>query len=388
MADPPAKTQRGVLGGSAWTLGRVSGIDVGVDQTWLLVFALITASLGATFSAEHPGWGRLTAWTAGLATSLLFFASIVLHELGHSLVAQRLGVRVRSITLFVFGGVAQMESEPRRPRDEVAIAVAGPLVSAALGALCLGAAGLAEGRVGGVVLAWLGRINLVLAAFNVIPGFPLDGGRVLRGIVWAVTGSFERATRAAAAAGSLFAYALMALGAATALFGGEIVSGLWLAFIGWFLLSAARASVGQLVLERILASVRAADVMEPVDDASVSRALSVQDAVAGAVMRHGLRTLYVVDPDGTLRGLVTLRELAGVPLERRPGTPVGEVMVESDRLVTLGPGDSGWTALRRMAAHGVNQLPVVERGRLVGALTRERLLALVQTRMTLAQEAA
>ncbi len=214
----------GVFGGTAWSVARVSGIDVAIDRSWILIFLLITYSLSARFGAEHPEWEAVARWSAALLASVLFFVSIVLHELGHSLTARRFGVSVRSITLFLFGGIARLDSEPERPRDEILIAIAGPLTSVALGVgfLLLAALAPESGRLAELLhttFSWLGTINLVLAAFNVLPGFPLDGGRVLRGVVWALSGSFERATRSAAAAGSLLAYSLMALGALAALQG-------------------------------------------------------------------------------------------------------------------------------------------------------------------------
>jgi Zn-dependent protease len=383
-----ARPPRGVFGGSAWSVGRVFGIELAVDHSWVLIFALITVSLGGSFAAENPDWGPLAAWGAALVASLLFFASIVLHELGHSLTAQRFGLRVRSITLFVFGGMAQMASQPRRPRDEVLIALAGPVVSMGLGAGFLAAAGAFDGAggTGAVVFAWLGRINVILALFNVVPGFPLDGGRVLRGILWSVTGSFERATHIAATSGSLFAYGLMALGAVSVLFGGPIVGGLWIAFIGWFLLTAARATAGQVVIERILERVIAGQAMESVAGACLGGDERAADVAAEAVLRRGQRTFYIVDPAGDLRGLVTLRELVGIPAEERSNTRVDAVMIPAPELAIIGPLETGWAAFARMAERSVNQLPVVANGRLLGALTRERLIALVQAGLALEGE--
>jgi CBS domain-containing protein len=274
----------------------------------------------------------------------------------------------------------------------VLVAAAGPAVSLVLGAGSLACAAALPGTSGmgaiaGAVLAWVGRINLILAAFNVVPGFPLDGGRVLRGVLWAATGSFERATNTAATCGSLFAYVLMSFGALTALFGGQIVSGLWLVFIGWFLLSAARATAGQVAIERILQRVFASDVMESVQGACLTGAESASTVTSEAVLRHGLRTFYVVDSGGRLRGLLTLNELARIPVESRPGTRIEEVMIPTARLATIGPNESGWTAFQRMAERNVNQLPVVQEGVLVGGLTRERLLALVQAGLALGGEA-
>ena len=388
--EPDSRRERGVFGGSAWRLGRVAGLEIAIDYSWLLIFVLVTVSLTRVLAAEVEVQAGPTRWVAALFVSLLFFASIVLHELGHSLTAIRLGVRVRSITLFVFGGLARLESEPRRPRDEVLIAVAGPLVSVALGGIFLWLAGAwsqiaGEGLASGG-LGWLGRINLTLAVFNAVPGFPLDGGRVLRGLVWSATGSFERATRVAAACGAVFAYTLITLGALFALLGGQVLAGLWLAFIGWFLLSAARATVGQVVLERILESVRVGDVAESVDGALLSGTESVAQIAHEAVLRRGLRSFYVVDGARRLVGLVTLRELAATPPERRDFTRISEVMLPAERLEVVAPRASGWLAFRRMAERGVNQLPVVEGGVLLAAVTRERLLDLVRSELALEAE--
>ena len=383
-------TRRGVLGGGAWVLGRISGIELAIDHSWILIFALITFSLRTQLAQEHETWSLLQQWSSALATSLLFFASIVIHEFGHSLTAQRLGVRVRSITLFVFGGVAQLESEPKRPRDEIVIAIAGPLASVALG---FGFGALASALAAGVdpaaemgsleaMTRWLSRINFVLVAFNAVPGLPLDGGRVLRGVVWALTGSFERATSVAATSGTLVAYALIFLGIASALGSGQWVGGLWLVFIGWFLLSAARSSVGQLVIERVLSGVRSGDIAESHTETLISGAETVAALVAETVLRRGIRTLYVVDAAGRLAGLVTLRELAGVPSAERPTTRAMEVMVPSGSLAVLHPEESAWVAMKRMAERGVNQLPVVVDGRLLGSVTRERLLTVVQAGLT------
>jgi Zn-dependent protease/CBS domain-containing protein len=376
---------RGVFGGGAWEIGTFSGIQIAIDHSWVLIAALISFSLASHFGMEYPAWGPIARWATALVTSALFFLSLVLHELGHSLTAQHLGVRVRSITLFLFGGVAQLESEPKRPRDEIAIAIAGPLVSLALALLFGGAGSFAETSGSGMaseipagMLIWLGRINFALALFNCLPGFPLDGGRVLRGIVWGITGSFERATRQAAATGSVVAYGLILLGIVAVLAGGQIISGLWLAFIGWFLLSAARSTVSQLVLERVLSRVRVGEVAIRVDDVCIDPTTTVESLVNEAVLGRGIRTFYVTDPDGALLGLISLPELVGVRPEARSTTRAEEIMRPASQLTTIGAHENTWTAFMQMAKHGVNQLPVLEGRVLLGAVTRERLLVLVQ----------
>jgi Zn-dependent protease len=309
-----------------------------------------------------------------------FFASIVLHELGHSLVAQALGIRVRSITLFLFGGVAQLESEPRKPAHEVVIALAGPAVSFALAAAFTALASLAnEASLASGGLAWLGRVNLALAIFNLAPGFPLDGGRVLRGVVWAATGSFALATRIAAGSGAVIAALLMFAGVASFFATRDLVGGLWLVFLGWFLLSASRSAVGAMHVERILGAVRVRDVLEPVRHALVSDDAIVAEVVAAQILRAGLRTLWVVDPrDDRLLGVATLRELASVPAEQRATTRVAAVMTPAARVTSVSPEDTALVGMQRLGAASVNQLPVLENGRLIGALTRERLLGLLQ----------
>lgn len=369
---------RGVFGGQAWGLGEISGIQIAIDHSWILIAALISFSLASHFGGEYPDWGPVATWGTALVTSGLFFLSLVLHELGHSLVAQRLGVGVRSITLFVFGGVAQLDSEPKRPRDEILIAVAGPLVSLALAVTFEGLARVVDSEMAGGMLTWLGRINWMLALFNCLPGFPLDGGRVLRGIVWGITGSFERATRLAAASGSLLAYGLILMGIVGVIGSGQIVGGLWLAFIGWFLLSAARASVGQLVLERVLSRVPVGQVAARVDDTCIGADTTVESLVNEAVLGRGIRTFYVTDSNGHLLGLISLKELVGVRPADRPTTRADEIMRPAVELFSITLSENAWTAFLQMARHGVNQLPVLEGRKLLGAVSRERLLALVQ----------
>ena len=243
-------------------LGRVLGIPIGVNYSWFIIFSLITYSLTMLFEELHPDWTYPSRIAFGVATSLLFFVSVVLHELGHSVMALRYHIPVRSITLFVFGGIAQISREPGKPAHEFNIAIAGPLVSAALGGLFYGLQWLTRDALEGIATlgGWLGGINLMLAVFNLVPGFPLDGGRILRAVVWRLTGSFERATAMAAASGQLFAYGFIFLGVVQAV-AGNVVGGMWIAFIGWFLLNAAQLSSAQLRFRSGLGGITARDVM-------------------------------------------------------------------------------------------------------------------------------
>ena len=388
MAEPGERSLQGPFGRPALRLGRVLGIEVGLDFTWVFIFLLITLSLSRQLGAQHETWPAAARWAGALAASLLFFASILLHELGHSVTSNALGVPVRSITLFLFGGLASLSKEPERPRDEFLIGAAGPAVSVLLGlvflllSLLLPAEPLLSEVTAGV-LAWLGWINLVLAGFNLFPGFPLDGGHLLRAAVWAWTGSLERATRVAAGMGALFATGLIGLGILIAIPGGNLLGGLWLVFIGWFVLSAARGSTTQMVLERGLSLLRVREVVDS-DPPTVSRAASVADVIAGPVLKQGQRWLLVRDHEGPV-GLVTLHEIKSVPEELRANTPIGQVMRPRSQLVTVRLDATLWQALKTLQEAGVNQLPVLDaEGRFAGMLSRERLLAVVRNQLELA----
>ncbi len=372
----------GPFGRRALRLGSVRGIEVGLDWSWVFIFLLITFSLARGFAAEGEALQPASAWAAGVLASLLFFTSILLHELGHSLTSNALGLPVRSITLFIFGGLARLSREPDRPRDELLIAAAGPAVSVLLGIVFLLLAAALPGDAAvlgllGTVFGWLGTVNLALAIFNLVPGFPLDGGRILRGIVWSATGSFERATVVAAATGSFFAYLLIGGGILLALFFGLLFNGLWLAFIGWFLLSAAQGSTTQVVLQRQLGGLAVGPAAAPAEPVVPGDA-SVQDAVEDVVLRHGRRTFFVTE-GSTRVGMATLHELRAVPREERASTPVRAVARPLDELVCVPHDASLWRALELMNEHRVNQLPVVREGALVGLLTRERLLGVIQS---------
>jgi Zn-dependent protease/predicted transcriptional regulator len=387
MGEPRSQTLRGPFGRPALRLGRVLGIEVGLDFTWIFIFLLITLSLAQKLGADHETWPVAARWGGALAASLLFFASILLHELGHSVTSNALGVPVRSITLFLFGGVASLSKEPERPRDAFLIGAAGPAVSVLLGLafLLLWAALPAQPLTLGVaadVCLLLGQANLVLAVFNLFPGFPLDGGHLLRAAVWAWTGSLERATRVAAAMGALFAMGLIGLGILIAIPGGNLLGGLWLVFIGWFVLSAARGSTAQVVLERGLSALSVGEVVDT-DPPMVSRASSVADVIAGPVLKQGLRWVLVRDHEGPV-GLVTLHEIKAVPEAERANTPIGQVMRPRARLVTVQLDATLWQALKTLQEAGVNQLPVLDaEGRFVGMLSRERLLGVVRNQLEL-----
>lgn len=393
-ARPARPAMRGPFGGRAFFLFRAFGIDVGIDPSWIVIFTLVTVSFAAQFGRLYPDWPKSAAWTASAASSLLFFVSLLLHEFGHSLTSIRLGLPIHSITLFIFGGVARLTREPDRPRDEFLIAAAGPLVSILLsiGFLELWAliALIARGRPEGVPLLVevigamaqrLGLLNFVLVVFNCIPGFPLDGGRILRSIVWAATGSFAKATRWAAAGGKGFACILIGLGLLQALAWGQWLPGLWLVFIGWFLLGAARSSVMQLVFRESLNEVRVDEVFER-ELTRLPGSMSVARAIGETMLRRGVRTIFVESADGGV-GLVTMREVKGVAEIDRETTPLQAIATPLQRLRTVAPDATLWEAMQEMDGAQVSQLPVVQGGALMGILTRERMLDVVRARLEL-----
>lgn len=364
------------------TIARIWGIPISVHVSWLLVFALVASSLAAGYFPERqPGWGAATRWVLGALTSLAFFASVLVHELGHSRVALRYGIPIRGITLFVFGGVAQIGREPDSPGAEFRIAIAGPLTSLALAAL-FGGVGTVAGSMALVSVAalWLARINLAVALFNLLPGFPLDGGRVLRAAVWAWTGSFDRANRTAAAAGEVLALALIGVGTLRAL-GGDVAGGIWMALIGWFLHSAVVAGRAQAALRDLLRGATVSQAMAR-DCPSIAPGLTLERLVHDEVLGAG-RRCFVVAEDGKLRGLLTLHEVKGVPSDRWARVTVDEVMQPAQALSTVAPEESLLKALEEMDNANVAQLPVVDDGQWLGMLDRERIVHYMRARAEL-----
>ncbi len=363
-------------------LGRILGIPIGLHVSWFLIFGLVTWSLAlGYFPAEYPNLPRATYWFLGALTSVLFFGSVLLHELGHSFVALRNGIPVRSITLFVFGGVAQIDREPDSPGAEFRIAIAGPLTSSILAA---GFAGLylvdrPIPHLAAVTL-WLARINMILAAFNLIPGFPLDGGRVLRALVWGATNSFQRATQVATFSGQIVAAGFIGLGLFIVL-GGNLFNGLWLVFIGWFLQNAAAATYAQASLRDQLRGVTVRQLMAR-DHPLVSAHMSLQDLIDHQILTTGHRSFLVID-DGHLLGVMGLRDVAAVPKAERTTTTVAQVMVPWEQMSRVEPDTELMDALHLMDDRQVAQLPVVQGSELVGMITREHVLHYIRLRSEL-----
>ncbi len=372
-------------------VGRLFGVELRLDWSLLLVFALITFNLGAgLFRYWHPDWGDGLRWSTALAASVLFFVSVLTHELSHALVARAVGVQIDRITLFMFGGAAQMRGEPKRPLHELLIAGVGPLTSLLIGvgATALGMAlsrtyeldwgnpeqaELVVSAMGPVatLLMWLGPINVALALFNLVPGFPLDGGRVLRAILWGITGDFTKATRWAARGGQLVGYGLIAFGLLQVLTG-HVGQGIWLMLIGWFLLSAARVSYQQVVVREALHDVPIARLMRTYLG-KVSPELPVDDFVSQHLMASDQRA-WPVESQGLFVGLVVWDDVRRLPQSVWASTPVQQVMTARRELVTLKPDDPAERALEVFAERDVDQIPIVDGERLLGLVRRADLL--------------
>ncbi len=378
-------------------LMRVFGIDIIVDWSLLIIFALIVTGLGSElFPHWHPQWSAATAWLTAVAAALLFFASVLAHELSHALVGRVNGVEVKRITLFVFGGMAQVEHEPGRWPAELWMAIVGPLTSLLIGILCLLAAQsglpalealnvaglqrlLAELDPARTLLLWLGQVNIILAVFNLVPAFPLDGGRVLRALMWGATHDLRRATRWASALGQGFAWLLigagiaMVLGATVPFLGAGIVNGMWLAFIGWFLNNAALMSYRQLLTRELLQDVPVSRLMLTRFE-TVPQQLPLETFVDGYLQRSDQRAFPVVDDHEAVVGLICQRDIERISPEERRRLTVREVMRPAAGMAVAHPAEDALDVLDLLAERDINQVPVVDNGHAIGLVRRADIL--------------
>jgi Zn-dependent protease/predicted transcriptional regulator len=363
---------------TGFRLGRVLGIPIYLHPSWFIIFLLITLSLRTQFTSQHANWSPAQHWALGIITSVLFFASVIFHELSHSIVARHYRIPVASITLFVFGGLARITREPDNAKQEFNIAIAGPLSSIFL-SVCfwfLAHYFQADSMVAAAA-DWLWEINLALALFNLVPGFPLDGGRILRGMAWGITGNFTRATKIASTAGKFFAYAMIAYGAWQALHG-YWINGLWIVFIGWFLLSAAQESFMQVAMRNTLTDVKAADIMSQ-DVPTIPRDMSVAEYV-NEVLRTGRRS-HIVTGAGRPVGLATLHAARTLPKDDWANTSIQAVMLPIDRIHSASPDEPALNVLMRMQTEDINQMPVISGGNIIGMIGRDTILRMLQTRL-------
>jgi Zn-dependent protease/CBS domain-containing protein len=368
-------------------LGTVFGVELGLHYSWLVIALLITFSLVGQFHATNRNWSDAVVWSTAILTGVLFFVFLFAHELSHALVAKARGIPIHKITLFLLGGVAQIEKEASDAKTEFWMAIVGPFTSAALGVILLALA-WASGWVprtaaatpGIALLVWLGYINLALAAFNMIPGFPLDGGRVLHAILWWMMDSAEHSTRAAARVGQVIAVLFIGFGILE-FFQGAGLSGLWMAFIGWFLLQAASASYMQVTVGSMLRDLRVKDVMTT-DCKTVDANISLQDFVHQILLPSGRRCFLVVQ-DSRLLGMMTPNEVRGVDPQEWPSTTVRSVMRPADKIHFISRDMPAMEALETMGREDVNQLPVMTNGRVEGIVSRAHVMQLLRSRAEL-----
>lgn len=381
-----------------FSIGSLFDIEIYIDWSWLFIFLLVTWSLAAGFGQFHSDWSAAVRWTTAIVASLLFFASVLAHELAHSLMARAQGMSVRRITLFLFGGVSNLQRHPPSPTAEFLIAIVGPITSVVLGVLFTLLSGATAGSVTGVVtnpgelisqlgpvttlLLWLGPINIALGIFNMVPGFPLDGGRVLRSILWGATDDLRQATRWASYVGQGIAWLLiisgvaMVFGAEFPFFGTGVINGLWIAFIGWFLNNAAQQSYRQIVVHDVLEDVPVSRVMRK-NVESVAPDITISEFVDDHVMQADDHSFPVLAGE-RLIGVISLGDVRSVSRSDWPNVIVRDVMTPADELVTVQVDEESVDALDKLVQRDVRQVPVVRGDTLVGMLSRRDLVRWLQ----------
>jgi Zn-dependent protease/CBS domain-containing protein len=367
----------------SFRLGKIAGIDIYAHVSWLILLVLLTWSLArGWFVLLFPGWSTTTYWIVAFISAMLLFACVLAHELAHAFVARISGLKVRNITLFIFGGVASIDEDMKRPGIEFWVALAGPLASflIALVAFLLVLPLHGSKTPVDAVLNYLAITNLFVGIFNLIPGFPLDGGRILRSIIWKITGNVKQSTRFASAVGQICAYFFMLLGIVE-FFTGNFFNGLWIVFIGWFLLNAAQSAHRQMELQSTLQGVSVGQVMDP-HPVTVPANISVQKLVDESFLPLGLRAAPVTQGE-YLVGLITLTDIARVPREHWSDTPVGFVMCPLKQVSYTTMEQPLQDILNVMVTQGINQVPVVQEERVVGLLSRDAIMRYLQVQQRL-----
>ena len=366
-------------------IGKILGIPILLDPSWLFIFGLLTYALSSSFAEKYPQWSSSQHWVVGTLTSLLFFGSVLFHELSHSVVARHYKIRVISITLFIFGGVARIGRDPSKAIQEFNIAIAGPIASFVLAASFFGLSTLfAFDEKVAALATYLAGTNFILGLFNLAPGFPLDGGRIFRAIVWGITKDFNKATRMAGTSGKLIACALIGYGAWCGLHD-NLTGGVWYGLIGFYLLGAANDSVTQLAVRETLRGLSAADVMSQ-EVPIISGGISLEDYGA-EVLRTG-RRYHLVVTDDRLVGLMNVQALHAVPREEWEHNSVQSVMLPRERILWASQDEPLQRLLERLFAADINQMPVVsgsqdDGAHVVGMVSRDAILRVIQARSEL-----
>jgi Zn-dependent protease len=362
---------------NGFRVGKIFNISIQIDWSWLLIFGLVSWSLAASFGQMHATWTPAMQWGMAVLAAILFFLSVLGHELAHSLVARAQGVPVRNITLFMFGGVSNIQKEPTSPLNELLVTIVGPLTSFLLGGLflILGTGSIALSKINATnlnnllsqigplntIFLWLGSVNILVGLFNLIPGFPLDGGRILRSILWGLTDNLKKATRWASWIGQAVAWLLifagmsMLFGAQIPLLGSGFINGIWLIFIGWFLQSAAVQSYRKVVI---------ADI-------------SVEEFVDHYLMQSDDRAFIVYDHENMV-GLITIEDVRKLPAESRRSKMVRDVMTPSEKMIVVAPEEDVTNAFDRLQIKDIRQLPVVAGNKIVGLLRRKDIIRWLQ----------
>lgn len=359
---------------NSFSLGKIKDIEIKIHYSWFLILFLIVWSLASFyFPANYPGWSELAYWLSGGVAAVLLFISVLLHELAHSLVGRRKNIIVKSITLFVFGGVAEMVTEPKHPADEFKMAIAGPFASIILSAIFWLLSGFDLGLAGGAIAYYLFLINGMLAIFNLAPAFPLDGGRVFRSALWAKYGDIDRATRRAVTMSRFIAF-LFTIWGIVLLLENNFLGGLWIILISWFLLQAAGSSLKQQMMEDVLVQIKIEKMMEK-DFKNVPPSMLLKDlAKAFLDWKQGG---FPVEENDRLVGIVTIQDLRQAPRKKWPKLTVAEIMTSAEKLTTIRPSDTAYDAFLKMANNEFGRLPVVLDNKVVGLVTRNSIILLL-----------
>lgn len=367
-------------------LGTILGIPIEIDYTWFVIFVLITLSLATDyFPIQFPHMSKPLYWLAGALAAILLYFSVLVHELSHCLVARRNSLEIKKITFFIFGGIAQMTSEPESPAVEFKMAVAGPLASIVLSLIFYGASELML-RMDGIVLLYsifyyLYVINIALAVFNLMPAFPLDGGRVFRAILWKYMNNLNKATKIASMVGQAFGFLLIFSGLYLIMKTSNLMNGLWFIFLGWFLNNAAQSSFQQLILRRALTGEKVSDIMTT-DVTTVPYNLTVDEFVNSFLLKHKYIAYPVMDGD-TILGIITLHQAKHVPLEKRTAMKLADVMTPVNKDLIIESSAELSEALVRMGEHDLGRLLVTDNGKLAGILSRSDILKTMQIKTEL-----